>query len=242
MPDSLRGATNAIALESLSDYRLDVGDGREEEVRKVLAELYSDGRDPLTSAGRETLEVLGTLNRLDPRHYTPDNGAIYPKSDLARALSQVAFLIKANVGLEVAALDKGGWDTHYGQNIGGQLTGLLDDLAKSLAAFAQDIGSQMSRVTVTVQTEFGRRVRENQSLGTDHGRASAMFVLGRGIRGGKVYAKWPGMEDHQLDSVGDLRVTTDYRSVLAEILSERMGTYDIGRVFQQWHGPKLDLA
>jgi uncharacterized protein (DUF1501 family) len=231
MPDALKGATNTIALEELANYRLDVGQGDGESVRRKLADLYSDGKDPLTSAGRETLEVLGTLNRLDPRSYKPSAGAIYPKSDLGSALTQVAFLIKANVGLEVVCLDKGGWDTHYGQNLGGQMTGLLDDLGKCLAAFHQDLGGEMKRVTVTVQTEFGRRVRENQSLGTDHGRASAMFVLGKGIKGGKVLGKWPGMEDSQLDEVGDLRVTTDYRSVLAEVLDNRLGTADISKVF-----------
>ncbi|HSI73019.1 MAG TPA: DUF1501 domain-containing protein [Fimbriimonas sp.] len=220
MPDALRGATNAIALESLQDFKLDGSDA----VQRALADLYGSGKDPLTNAGRETLTVLDQLKRLDPAAYKPEHGAAYPESDLAKALKQVAFLVKADIGLEIACLDKGGWDTHYGQNLGGQLSGLLEDLSKSLAAFTSDLGPELSRVTVIVQTEFGRRLRENQSLGTDHGRGSVLFALGGGVKGGKVYGRWPGLEAHQLDPEGDLRVTTDYRTVLHEALSSRLGS------------------
>jgi uncharacterized protein (DUF1501 family) len=231
MPDSLRGATDAIALGSIDDYRLRIDPARYDRVHRQLKELYGGKNDPFAAAGRETLDVLQAIRKLDVANYKPENGAVYPESDLGHALSQIAMLVKAKVGLEVAALDKGGWDTHYGQNIGGQLAGLLKDLGDSLAAFHTDMGASMKRTTVAVQTEFGRRVRENQSLGTDHGRASVMFVLGASVHGGKVYGQWPGLEDRQLDEVGDLRVTTDYRNVLAEILSSQ-GNHNVGQVFR----------
>jgi len=217
MPDSLRGATDAIAINGLDDYRLTADD--ESAVRAALRDLYGDGKDAMSQAGSETLLVLDTLSRLDPKSYRPSNGAKYPKSDLGQALEQVALLIRADVGLEVAVLDKGGWDTHVAQGVStGLLSANLMDLASSLAAFAQDLGPEMSRITLVAQTEFGRRLHENSGLGTDHGRASFMFVLGGGVKGGKVYAKWPGLEDAQLEPPGDLRVTTDYRQVFADVL------------------------
>ena len=235
MPNSLSGATDALAMESLADFRLNLDDEREGEIRAALESLYADGRDTLTTAGRETLEALRTLRQLDPRSYVPANGARYPKSDLGKALQQIAFLVRADVGLEVACLDKGGWDTHVAQgSTGGWLGGLLDDLGGSLAAFANDLGPAMDNVTVTVQTEFGRRAYENSGLGTDHGSASAMFAIGGGVKGGKVYGKWPGLEESQLSGPGDLKVTTDYRDVLGEALSKRMRDPDVRSVFPQW--------
>lgn len=230
MPDSLRGATGAISLGSLDEFRLAAHE--EAKVRAALGELYSEGRDAMAEAGRDTLSVLETLNRLDPKAYKASNGAVYPPSELGQGLKQVAFLVRSGVGLEVACLDRGGWDTHVVQ---GGSTGLLasnlDDVAKSLAAFSADLGGEMKRVTVTVQTEFGRRAYENGGLGTDHGRASAMFVMGGGVRGGKVRGHWPGLEQAQLEGPGDLRVTTDYRDVLAEVLSKRLPRTDLGKVF-----------
>jgi uncharacterized protein (DUF1501 family) len=216
-PDSLRGATDAITVNGLEDFRLVSENG--EQMRGALNDLYLGGKDAMSEAGNETLQVLETLNRLDPKNYKPSNGSSYPKSDLGKALEQVALLIRADVGLEVAVLDKGGWDTHVAQGVAtGLLSGNLLDLGDSLAAFAQDLGGEMNRVTVVVQTEFGRRLQENSGLGTDHGRASVMFVMGGGVKGGKVYANWPGLEDRQLEPPGDLRVTTDYRRVLSDVL------------------------
>lgn len=230
MPDSLRGATDALAIESLDRFRVDTE--QEAEFRKSLGILYDGGKDAMAEAGRETLDVLETLNRLDPKAYKASNGAAYPVSDLGLGLRQVAFLIRANVGLEVAALDKGGWDTHIVQGAtNGLLAGQLQDLGQCLAAFAQDLGPDMKRVSVTVQTEFGRRLYENTSLGTDHGRASVMLLLGGSFAGGKVHAKWPGLEASQLEPPGDLRVTTDYRDVLAEVLSKRVHDANLAAVF-----------
>ncbi len=242
MPDALRGATNALTLGSLNDFRLEAPKDEQDALMSAMTELYSTSKDPLTAAGRETLQVLSQLDRLDPSTYVAAGGAEYPDSDLGRALKQVAFLIKADIGLEIACLDKGGWDTHYGQNLAGLLTGLQDDLGKCLAAFTQDMGQELSRVTVVVQTEFGRRLRENQSLGTDHGRGSVMFVAGGGVNGGKVYGKWPGLEDRQLDAEGDLKVTTDYRNVLSEVLMRRMSATNVEGVFEGFEPETLGIV
>ncbi len=243
LPNSLGGATDALALESLDQFRISNDSGNEAVFREELEALYAAGKDTLTTAGRETLEVLSTLNRLNPSGYKPDHGAAYPKSDLGDALRQVAFLIRADVGLEVAVLDKGGWDTHVAQgSTGGWLAYLLDDLGKALAAFAQDLGPELGNVTVVAQTEFGRRAYENSGAGTDHGHGSVMTVLGGGTIGGKVYGKWPGLEDHQLDGPGDLAVTTDYRSVLSEVITKRMGNPDAGKVFMDFSGQELGLV
>lgn len=232
MPDSLRGGTTAIAIESLEDFRLNFPpESASSEVQARLRDLYRGGKDEMAVAGRETLDVLDTLRRLAPNEYRPSGGATYPDSDLGQGLKQVALLIRAGVGLEVAALDKGGWDTHVAQgSTAGWLTYLLEDLGRSLDAFATDLGPALRKVTVVVMTEFGRRVAENGGLGTDHGRASMMMVLGGGVKGGRVIADWPGLGPDALEGPGDLRVTTDYRNVLAEIL-RRTGRADLGATF-----------
>lgn len=236
MPDSLRGATSVMALESLAEFQLKlagVAEGRKDALMKELRALYSSGEgDTIERAGLETLDLLGTLNRLDPAAYRPDSGAKYPDSELGKGLRQVAFLAKADVGLEVAFLDRGGWDTHVAQ---GSSTGYmalgLTDVADSVSAFTRDLGAEMKRTTLVVMSEFGRRLQENGGLGTDHGRGGVMFVAGHGLNGGKVHGKWPGLEEKDLDEVGDLRVTTDYRDVLSEILAKRVGNRDTASVF-----------
>lgn len=224
MPDSLRGGLSAMALPDLAAFEL----RGEEGFRNALTRSYQDGDDAIATAGRETLRVLDTLNRLDYASYRSE----YPSTDLGRALKQVAFLQKAEVGLEVAFLDKGGWDTHVAQgSTTGWLASLLEDVGQSLAAFAKDMGPRFERTTVVVMIEFGRRVYENSGLGTDHGRASFMFVMGGATQGGKVYGNWPTLADEALEGTGDLRVTTDYRDVLGEVIRRRMGLEDLAPVF-----------
>jgi uncharacterized protein (DUF1501 family) len=243
LPDSLRGATNTVALESLTDFKLDAPDDQRQDLQRALLNMYAEGKDEVSHAGRETIAVLDSLHKIDPSSYKASNGATYPDTDLGRGLKQTACLIRANLGLEVAALDRGGWDTHYAQgSTVGILSLSLDDLGQSLAAFDRDLGNEMARVTVVVMTEFGRRVAENTGLGTDHGRASFMFLMGGGTRGGKVYAKWPGLEDHQLDETGDLRVTTDYRDVLGEVLAKRMRNEQLSTVFAGYNPQSLELV
>lgn len=219
LPDSMRGGTEGIALEDLKQYRLRGEDTQARRFRRSLAALYASGEDVLTQAGRATLEALDLIEKL------PAGSAseLYPRSDLGRAFAQTAQLIHAGVGLEVACLEKGGWDTHVAQGAtSGWHASLLDDLARSLSAFATDVRPHLSRVTVVVMTEFGRRAYENAGLGTDHGRASVMLLLGEGIAGGKVHGAWPSLAPDSLEEPGDLRVTTDYRAVLSEVLQRRM--------------------
>lgn len=222
MPDSLRGAPTALALRSLDDFKLQ-GSG---DFRSALEQLYTEPKDAYARAGSQTLKALRTLEE-----HQRSTKAAYPQTDLGQGLRQVAELIKADVGLEVACLDRGGWDTHVAQGRGtGILANQLSDLASSCAAFAKDLGESMSRVTLVVQTEFGRRVRENDGQGTDHGHGSFMMLMGGGTRPG-VHAKWPGLKVDQLSGPGDLQVTTDYRNVLAEVLDRRLGNPRSSEVF-----------
>lgn len=233
LPDILRGATGAPALSSLSEYRINTPDVFDtKKVEATLTELYK-GSDAVSVAGRETLTAINALRRVSPDTYKPANGATYPDSELGRGLKQTACLIKARIGLEVACLDRGGWDTHVAQGTtNGFLAIQFKDVAESLRAFMTDIGKpEQKRVTVIVMTEFGRRASENSGLGTDHGRASSWLLMGGGIRGNRVYGKWPGLKPEQLEEPGDLRVTTDYRVVLAEVLAKRAGAGAVAPVF-----------
>ena len=233
VPETLRGASNTTALETVADLKLQAPAGaRGTLLHQSLGDLYGTGSpDLLKEAGREALAVLRKLQGLDPDKDPPANGATYPKDDLGDGLRQVSALIKRGVGLEAACLDHGSYDTHVAQ--GALLTGRLHSLGLSLAAFAADLGpARWAKTTVVVLSEFGRRAEENSGAGTDHGRAGAMFVLGgQGIAGGRVHGVWPGLAPAQLEGPGDLRVTTDYRDVLAEVLASRLGNPRVDAIF-----------
>lgn len=227
-PDSLIGATHSLALESIESFRLDMPQAERESVQAMLRAIYSSGEDSFSRAGRETLEVLEKLSHVARQNPVGK----YPDSDLGASLRQAAFLLRSDLGAEVICVERGGWDTHVAQgSSAGWHASLLTDLSQSLAAFAEDLGPMLDDTTVVVMTEFGRRAYENTGLGTDHGRASFMLVLGGGVRGGQVHGDWPGLAEDQLEEPGDLRVTTDYRSVLAEVLTGRMDLPDASRVF-----------
>jgi uncharacterized protein (DUF1501 family) len=221
--------SKAQALDSLADFRLEVPAGWDPGFSSVLRRMYAQGTDLASSAGRETLATLGGLQRLSKSAYQPANSALYSPDTFGSHLSQVAQLIKADVGLEAAVLSLADWDSHVSQTK--MLVGVMQSLSQGLEGFAQDLGDRMRRVVVVVMSEFGRRVAPNDAGGTDHGRASAMLVIGGGIRGGKVYGHWPGLATGDLDEQGNLRVTTDYRNVLAEIVDCRLKNPAIDRVF-----------
>lgn len=208
LPDSLRGAPGPVLLEKVEDYRLDGPPGLLADLRSLHA-----GRDGVSRAGRRALEAMDGLGAV-----RAERG---PDTVFGRGMAQVATLVKAGVGLEVATVDMGSWDTHVGQ--GPWISRQMEELAGGLAAFDGMLGSARSRVTTVVMSEFGRRVEENAGLGTDHGRGTAMLVMGAGVRGGRVIARWPGLRPEDRDGPGDLRVTTDYRDVLAEVLEGRLG-------------------
>ncbi|HSR47249.1 MAG TPA: DUF1501 domain-containing protein [Anaerolineales bacterium] len=233
VPRSLRGVIPVSALKSITDYHIGEDPAEAEPIQAALAQLYV-GEDLLGRLGRETLAVLDALRRLDLRA-DGSGDSRYPSSEFGIGMRQVAALVKAEVGLEAAAIDVGGWDTHFAQGAGeGQMAGLLSDLAHGLAAFHEELAGQLEDLTVVVMTEFGRRVRENASLGTDHGHGAVMLILGGGVVGGKVHGEWPGLEDDLLFGPGDLAVTVDYRDVLAEICQLRLNNPSIEAVFPDY--------
>jgi uncharacterized protein (DUF1501 family) len=236
LPESLRGAPSAAIVRTVDEFALGPGSAR---FTAALEQLYAPRRDSLGSAGRDTLEALKRLERLRGATYRPEHGARYATDDFSGALLQIARLIKARVGLQVASIDLGGWDSHFTQ--GTLIEPLMERLARGLAAFYRDLGSLRETTTVVVMTEFGRRLQENASFGTDHGRASVMFVLGGGVRGGRVLGRWPKLVSTALEGPGDLAVTTNYRDVLAPILARHGASDSLGRIFPQWELAPLEL-
>ncbi len=232
---SLSGSVPVSALRSIADFHLG-GDARAlQKMRLALNTVYKD--DVL---GQDTLSIMDTLEALDPLTYTASRNAKYPDTEFGLALKQTAMLIKAEVGLEVSAIDVGGWDTHFAQgSASGQMPNLMKDLADGLAVFHEDMYEHMNRLTTVTMSEFGRRASENGSLGTDHGHGSMMMVLGGNVNGGKVHGEWPGLGEGQLIGPGDLAVTTDYRDVLSEILAKRLNNPATAEIFpnykSRWH-------
>ncbi len=224
---SLSGSVPASALRSIADFHLG-GDPRAlQQMRAALNTVYQDD-----ALGQDTLSIMDTLQKLDPANYQSPN---YPDTEFGMALKQTAMLIKAEVGLEVSAIDLGGWDTHFAQgSANGLMPNLMKDLAEGLAAFHADMADHMNQLTTVTMSEFGRRASENGSLGTDHGHGSMMMVIGGNVNGGKVYGQWPGMADDQLIGPGDLAVTTDYRDVLSEILTKRLNNPAVNEIFPDY--------
>jgi uncharacterized protein (DUF1501 family) len=223
LPRTLQGDIGAISMQSIE--RFDVRAGADGDARQGFESLYEQGvHDLLYGTGRETFEAVKMLRSADAARLPPANGAVYPRGQLGEALRQIAQLIKANVGLEVAFTDMQGWDTHVGQGAErGQLALRFRDFGGALAAFARDLGDKMSDVVVLTMSEFGRTVAENGNRGTDHGHATAMLVLGGGVRGGCVYGRWPGLASHQLFEGRDLAVTTDFRTLFTEVATHHLG-------------------
>jgi len=227
---SLSGSVPVSALRSIADFHLG-GDQRAlQQMRAALNVVYAD--DVL---GQDTLSIMDTLETLDPLTYAASRNAKYPDSEFGLALKQTAMLIKAEVGLEVSAIDVGGWDTHFAQgSTTGLMPNLMKDLADGIAAFHADLQDHMQNLTVVTMSEFGRRASENGSLGTDHGHGSMMMVMGGSVDGGKVHGEWPGLEDGQMIGPGDLAVTTDYRDVLSEVLTKRLNNPATNEIFPNY--------
>jgi uncharacterized protein (DUF1501 family) len=224
---SLRGTAPVIGLSSIASFQLTSSGSREAAIGDTLALLY-DADSLLSRTARAAIDAVAQMQAANPARFEPANGARYPNTPFGNQMKEVAQMIKAGVGLRVAAVDIGGWDHH--ENINNNLSPLLQELAQTLAAFDTDLGAAMSDVSVVTMTEFGRRAYQNASNGTDHGSASVMFLLGGGVNGRRVHADWPGLADAQLTD-GDLTVTTDYRQVLSDLLTQRLGGADLARVF-----------
>ena len=230
LPRTLAGSAPAVAIPDLKQFKMY---GPQQTVEGGFEAMYAQTVDQaLRGVGTETFEAIDQLKKIDPDAYQPENGAEYPTSRFGRSLMEIAELFKADVGLEVAFLDSGGWDHHVNEGgVQGQLSNLLRDLGQGIAAFHQDMGDRMGDVVFVSMSEFGRTAHENGNRGTDHGHANCMFVMGGDVKGGKVYTRWPGMNDGQLYQDRDLAVTTDYRSVLGEIMTQHMGDRDLKAVF-----------
>ncbi len=240
LPKSLEGALGALAVNSIAEYRLRVPDHWGTGFTSLLTQLYGGGDDSLAAAGRNTLRLAHRLESLVASAYQPAGGATYPGGAVGDGLKEVARLIKADVGLEIAQVDLGGWDAHAVQSA--LVAPLMEQLGRGLRAFHADLGDRMRTVTVVAMSEFGRRVQENAGAGTDHGRGTVTLVLGGGIRGGRVYGRWPGLAPAQLDTDGNLRVTTDFRDILAEIVAQRLGNPRLSSVFPNHTARFLGLA
>jgi uncharacterized protein (DUF1501 family) len=227
LPRVLRGGAGAVAMSSLAEF--DIRDAAALagglDARRGFESLYEQGvRDLLYGTGRETFDAVKMLKAAAPQRIPPANGAVYPRGRFGESLRQIAQLIRAGVGLEVAFADMSGWDTHAAQgNERGQLALRLTEFGDALAAFDRDLGDRMQDVVVLTMSEFGRTVRENGNRGTDHGHATAMLVLGGGAQGGTVYGRWPGLAREQLHEGRDLAVTTDFRSLFTEVAVRHLG-------------------
>jgi len=223
---SLRGTglVSALALESISSFRVDARSDEAKQITAALKTLYGVDApiDVLSKQAKLVFDTSDILKAIRKTKYEPANGAAYPDHYFARSLKQVAQLIKSEVGLEVACVDIWGWDTHGSQGVlKGDFADLIKVFGDSIAALYKDLGDKVANVTIVTMSEFGRCVPENASKGTDHGHGNAMFVLGGGVNGGKVYTDWPTLEKDKLDDV-DLAITTDQRQVLSEIVSNRL--------------------
>jgi uncharacterized protein (DUF1501 family) len=229
LPRALQGRSPALAIDQLGRFGLRAGD-RGDMMQSSFEAQYAAAADELLKpTGKEAFEAVKQLQAIDLTKYAPKNGAVYPNSGYGQALKQIAQLIKADMGLEVAFAESGQWDHHA--NEGPQIANRLDDFASGIAAFAQDLGDGMADVMVLTMSEFGRTVSENGARGTDHGHGNAMLVLGGNTKGGKVYGKWPGLEREQRYEGRDLAITTDFRDVFSEVLRTHMGAKDVSTVF-----------
>jgi uncharacterized protein (DUF1501 family) len=232
MPRSLQGPAHALAIPDLDRAELPNWTGAAKSSKQKhtspmadFERLYSSSSSTLLGdSGREGLAALAMLQKINQESYRPAHGAEYPSQAFAQSLRQVAQLIKADVGLEVAFVQLGGWDTHVNQGAAeGALAGRLRELASGLNAFHRDLGPQLSDVLVLTMSEFGRTARQNGNRGTDHGYGTTFFALGGNVRGGRILGRWPGLAEDALYEGRDLAITTDYRNFFAEACLRHLG-------------------
>jgi uncharacterized protein (DUF1501 family) len=240
LPRALRGVAPALAIDNLQAFGLRGPEAARDRLTRAFEELYQGSATGLVAASsQEAFEAVRMLKSVDPGAYQPANGAEYPRGALGNSLRQIAQLIKADVGLEIAFADVGGWDTHVNQGASeGQLAGRLTEFGQTIAAFSRDLGERMADVVVLTMSEFGRTVAENGNVGTDHGHATAMFALGGGVKGGRVYGEWPTLDPAKRFEGRDLAVTTDFRDLFAELLTKHLGATDLGAVFPGYRALK----
>ena len=234
LPRVMQGNHPALAIPNLSEF----GVHRDDEVGSAFRRLYRTERgDAVSAAAEEAFEAVRALEAIDPGSYQPTGGAQYPNGDFGRSLREIAQLVKADVGVEIAFADLGGWDTHVRQGgAQGQLAGRLGQLGEGIRALYDDLGDRMEDVVILTMSEFGRTVAENGSGGTDHGHANCMLALGGSVKGGRILGDWPGLERELLYQGRDLAVTTDFRDVFSEVVSGHLGAAHLDRIFPGYDG------
>ena len=233
IPRTLAGKVPAIALSNVNNFAVAGRGPAPSPAASAFEAMYGESGDHIFhAAGAETFEAVKMLRAANPAQYQPAAGADYPNSEFGNRMKQVAQLLKSNLGVEAAFTDIGGWDTHQNQgNVEGQLSNRLRDFSESISAFWRDMGDNAENITLVTMSEFGRTARENGTGGTDHGHANVMFVLGGHVKGGKVYGRWPGLNNDQLNEGRDLALTTDYRHVLGELVNKTMSASNLDLVF-----------
>lgn len=233
VPLTLTGSIPAIAITNVNGFSVAGRGPVLSPAAEAFEAMYADTGDHiLHAAGDETFDAVKMLRDANPAQYQPASGANYPNSEFGNSMRQIAQLLKANLGVEAAFTDVYGWDTHHAQGgVEGQLAGRLRDFSDSIAAFWRDMGDSAENITIVTMSEFGRTAHENGTGGTDHGHANAMFVLGGQVKGGKVYGRWPGLSEEQLNQGRDLALTTDYRQVLGEVVTQSLGAENLDLVF-----------
>ncbi len=232
LPRSLQGLAPALAIGQIDRFGIRAGQNSEMVQSSFESEYAAAADRVLNTTSRDTFNAVRMLKDVDPKRYTPANGAEYPSSPYGAALRQIAQLVKADLGLEIAFAESGNWDHHANEGAAtGQLATRLDDFGRGIAALARDLGDRMQDVVILTMSEFGRTVVENGNRGTDHGHGNAMMILGAGVKGGKVYGRWPGLAREQRHDGRDLAITTDFRAVFNEVVRGHLGLTDTSRVF-----------
>lgn len=243
LPRALYGEESALAISDLDNFGLPNYINVGNIVGNTFESLYEDTtKEILKDTASSTFEAVDLLEKIRETDYVAKSKVSYPSSKLGNSLKQIAQLIKADVGLEVAFAEMGGWDTHVQQGTSqGSFANNLRDLAESIAAFWEDIGAYQDKVNLMTMTEFGRTVRENGTGGTDHGRGSCLFVLGKDVDGQKIHGNVPALAKENLEDGRDLPVTTDFRSIFSEVAESTFGIKNDKELFPGWDGEKIKL-
>ena len=239
LPRILAAKEPAVAVNDLNSFGVGGKNPKAAPISNTFEAMYANSVDTvLHGTGQETFEAVKMLKAADPAKYAPAAGANYPRGRFGDSLKQLAQLIKANLGVQVAFADIGGWDHHVNEgSTQGQIANVLGDFSQAIAALWMDLGDLAEDTVIVTMSEFGRTARENGNRGTDHGHANVMFVLGGPVRGGRVYGRWPGLEQSQLYEGRDLAVTTDFRLVLSEMVARYLGNRDLKAVFPGFEQP-----
>jgi uncharacterized protein (DUF1501 family) len=244
LPRILQGPEPALAMNNINDFGVGGRNPKPSPMENTFEAMYAGSVDAvLHGSAQETFDAVKMLNSADPAQYSPVAGANYPHGRFGDSLKQLAQLIKANLGVEIAFADIGGWDHHVNEgSTEGQIANVLREFSQSLGAFWIDLGDLAEDTVVVTMSEFGRTARENGNRGTDHGHANVMFVFGGPVKGGRVYGRWPGLDPSQLYEGRDLALTTDFRTVLGEALSQHLGNRNLQQVFPGFSPPRRFLG